>query len=215
MIVLGLVIWINCIDHEVFVRFLGHVNPVMATFLCGLTCTACLGYLGRRFRLPVFRWPALKSSLVPLTGALVFGAIVIVIDLWLRLPKDLNIRFPVSMAFYPAIGFIAVVIFQIGPFTLVALFITGIKVFTQREKVLGTSIVAASLFEPLYQIFILYRSGLYDLFTLVIIGIHVWLISLFQLSVFKRSGFYHMYLFRLAYYLIWHVVWGYFRLHQG
>jgi hypothetical protein len=149
------------------------------------------------------------------TGAVLFGAFVIAIDLWLRLPEDLNIRFPVSVAFYPAIGFLAEVIFHVMPVSVAALFIARMRIFDQREKVLGTSMFAFSFFEPLYQVSAMHHTGLYEALTLVIIGIHIWLINLFQLFIFKKSGFYHMYLFRLGYYLIWHVAWGYFRLGPG
>jgi hypothetical protein len=37
-------------------------------------------------------------------------------------------------------------------------------------------------------------------------------INLVQLAIFKRNGFVWMYLFRLAYYVFWHVAWGFFRL---
>lgn len=42
-----------------------------------------------------------------------------------------------------------------------------------------------------------------------IAGLHVFLINLSQLMIFKR---YDLYSFRLVYYIFWHIVWGYMRL---
>lgn len=215
IVVLALVFWINRADPGVFDRFLGHIHPLMVTILCGITGMICLSYLCLSFGLPVFQLPTLRSSILPFTGAMVFGTIVIVLDLWLQLPEDLNVRFPISVGFYPAIGFIAEIVFHVAPVTLMASSMLGLRVIVQREKVLLTSLIFTAFFEPLYHIAAMLRSGEYDLLTLWIIGIHIWMINLFQLFVFRKSGFYHMFLFRLGYYLIWHVAWGYFRLEMG
>ena len=37
-------------------------------------------------------------------------------------------------------------------------------------------------------------------------------INLTLLSIFRRYGFFAMYGFRVAYYMIWHIIWGYIRL---
>jgi hypothetical protein len=38
------------------------------------------------------------------------------------------------------------------------------------------------------------------------------LINLCQLLIFRRYDFISMYTFRIAYYMLWHVLWGYARL---
>ncbi|MCB9291467.1 MAG: hypothetical protein H6560_29470 [Lewinellaceae bacterium] len=43
-------------------------------------------------------------------------------------------------------------------------------------------------------------------------SLHIFLINLIQLWLFKRYDFVSMYTFRLVYYLIWHIGWGWVRL---
>jgi len=47
---------------------------------------------------------------------------------------------------------------------------------------------------------------------LAYVGLHVFLINLLQLWLFKRYDLISMYSFRLAYYLLWHIGWGHVRL---
>ena len=44
------------------------------------------------------------------------------------------------------------------------------------------------------------------------VSLHIFLINLIQLWLFKRYDFVSMYTFRLVYYLIWHIGWGWVRL---
>jgi hypothetical protein len=44
------------------------------------------------------------------------------------------------------------------------------------------------------------------------VGIHLLAFNVVALEVFRRSGFVALYAFRVGYYLVWHIVWGYFRL---
>ena len=43
-------------------------------------------------------------------------------------------------------------------------------------------------------------------------GLHLFVFGMIQLSLFKRYGFVAMYTCRLAYYAVWHIIWGYLRL---
>ena len=43
-------------------------------------------------------------------------------------------------------------------------------------------------------------------------GAYAFLINLSQMAIFMRHGFVAMYSFRLFYYTVWHVAWGYVRL---
>ena len=47
----------------------------------------------------------------------------------------------------------------------------------------------------------------------VCVFLNILLINLFQLLIFKRYDFVSMFSFRLAYYAIWHIAWGYVRLN--
>jgi hypothetical protein len=57
-----------------------------------------------------------------------------------------------------------------------------------------------------------FAGGSHPLWASAFVGAHVWLINIAQLLVFRRYGFVPMYSLRLAYYLIWHIIWGHARL---
>ena len=46
----------------------------------------------------------------------------------------------------------------------------------------------------------------------ILSGFNIFAISVTQLAIFRSAGFIHMYGFRLAYYVLWHLVWGSLRL---
>ncbi len=47
----------------------------------------------------------------------------------------------------------------------------------------------------------------------VFTGLHLLVFGAVQLSIFRRFGFVPMYTTRLVYYALWHVAWGWARLH--
>jgi hypothetical protein len=67
-----------------------------------------------------------------------------------------------------------------------------------------------SILEPIYQT--IGFVGLYPMWVVAYVAAHVFLINFLQLSLFRRYDFLSMYGFRLVYYLLWHIVWGYVRL---
>lgn len=69
-----------------------------------------------------------------------------------------------------------------------------------------------ALIEPTFQA-VLGFSGPYPAWTQVWVWVHVFLINLAQLIMFRRVEFVAMILFRLAYYGVWHIAWGHARLH--
>ena len=206
------VTWIHTSNPLVYYRFLGDFNPVFIFLLSGILGYACLLYLEWKFQFSTLKKLTLRSSLIAVAGGFAFGSIIIGIDLGVRLPEDLNVEFPASLLFYPTIGFIAEIAFQVIPFTLMAIGLHKIYPNLDSKKALQIAFIFAACAEPLYQVITMHQTNQYKQLTLIIIGIHILWISLFQLFVFKRYGFFPMFLFRLVYYLIWHIGWGYLRL---
>jgi hypothetical protein len=50
------------------------------------------------------------------------------------------------------------------------------------------------------------------LWATLVTGLHVFVINLLMLIMFKRYGFVTLLSFRLFYYIIWHIAWGSIRL---
>ena len=118
--------------------------------------------------------------------------------------------FPGSLAFYPVMGYAATTVFQLVPLCAFTLALGTTARRMGHGVVIRIGMAAVSLIEPVYQV--LFMAGDSPLWALVVVGIHVYLINLVQLAVFRRFDFLSMYLFRISYYLLWHVVWGHVRL---
>jgi hypothetical protein len=140
----------------------------------------------------------------------VLGIIMILVDIKIVFPVDTNVLFPVSLLFYPASGFFVEVLFHVLPLTLPLITLASLFRSVRHENILWISILIVSLLEPVYQTF--WMGDRYTLWAVAYVGLHVLLINLFQLIIFKRCDFVSMYSFRLVYYLFWHIGWEYVRL---
>jgi hypothetical protein len=72
-------------------------------------------------------------------------------------------------------------------------------------------LLIVALLEPVFQT-VLSASGEIPLPGLVAVFVNLFIFNVAQLALFRRSGFLAMYGSRLVYYLIWHIIWGHFRL---
>ena len=63
--------------------------------------------------------------------------------------------------------------------------------------------------EPTYQI--LFMPD-FPVWATAGVWINLFLFNIYQLRAFKNYGFISMYVCRIFYYLIWHILWGHFRL---
>ena len=106
-------------------------------------------------------------------------------------------------------GFLVEVLFHVLPLSLL-LFITG-ALFKNinHERLIWGSIAIVALLEPVYQV-VFMESAL--VWAKIVTGVNLFLFNLTQLTIFKRYDFISMYLSRLIYYAIWHILWGHLRL---
>lgn len=143
--------------------------------------------------------------------ALLFGLVMIFVDMLAVLPEGINVAFPRSLLFYPAIGFFVEIVFHLFPLTVLLGVLTRASGKWKFSTIVWVSILLISLAEPLYQTVPEFGRQVSPL-TGTYIGIHIFFINLTQMWLFKRYDFLSMYLFRLAYYGIWHISWGWLRL---
>lgn len=205
-------LWIQGTSPLVFHPFLGEIHPLPVFLFAGTLGYGALISLGRKIDIQIFRGSGLHGYSHTVLGAIFFGCLAICLDRVVRFPDDLNVAFPVSLIFYPSIGFLAEVIFHLLPLTMLTVMLISLKVFRKNENVLWLSLFTTALLEPLYQGFFMMKTTYYHPWEILLTGSHIYLISLFQLWVFKKRGFLHMYLVRFLYYIIWHVAWGYLRI---
>jgi hypothetical protein len=100
------------------------------------------------------------------------------------------------------------------PLTLLLVGLTWLFPKSGFDRLILPAIFITALVRPIYQTVL--GSPMeyleYPLWVTGVVALHVFLISLCQLLLFRCYDFLTMYAFRFVYYLIWHVLWGYARL---
>ena len=186
------------------------INPFIGVLLVSLLGFSLFAFLISRGCFAIYKGH-LKGYLYASGLAVLFGLIAIIVDFNARIySADINVLFPKSLLFYPAMGYVAEILFQILPLTLVLIVLTPLSKKTNDNKVIWISIIVASLFEPIFQTSI--GSGPLPLWFVAFEFMRIFLVILSQLSFFKRYDFVTMYWFRIVYYIFWHILWGYLRL---
>ena len=210
--VFGFAVIVYLSDRLVYQRFLGKVNPLIAflvVILLGLMLLSILLYKNWFF---IYGPQNSKGILVAAGLASVFGVIIILVDTKAVFPPTMNVLFPESVLFYPAIAFFAEILFHVLPVTVLLVPLTAIFKQADLQMMIWISILLVALLEPVYQASGMALSNQYLTWVVVYTGVHIFLINLCQLLIFKRYDFVSMYTFRLVYYMFWHIGWGYLRL---
>ena len=194
-------------DGNVYAFLIGDLDPVLLTTALALAGAASLRHLASLgwFRA---RAPSRRSvGLAALLGA-ALTAPAIVIDLLGGFPAELNVRFPESVLFYPSIAVVAESVFHLVPLALVATVWRWTAFDRSRARRLAMG--AAALIEPVLQV--AWGSDMSPTWANTLVGIHLLVFNLVALEIFRRAGFVALYGFRVGYYLVWHITWGYVRL---
>ena len=197
-------------NAPLFQAFFGTLNPLLVMLALILLGAILSVFFLSRGWFVVYKAGEYKGFLVAACLAALPGLIIILIDLKAIFPADTNRPFPDSLFFYPIFGFVVEVVFHMLPLALILFILTSIFKIN-FEKVIWPSILIVSLLEPIFQT-VLGFSRPYPTWVTVCVFANIFLINLFQLSIFKRYDFVSMYSFRLVYYAIWHIIWGQMRL---
>ncbi len=124
----------------------------------------------------------------------------ILLDVYRPFAENINVPLPDALIFYPAIALVAQTAFFLVPVALVF----GVS------RLSSLAILVAALVEPVFQVAFQYSGTLTG--QDILLGVQIFAISLAQLLLFRRYGFFAMLAFRLVYYLHWHILWGQLRL---
>jgi hypothetical protein len=115
---IGLTLLASSLGRSPFQRFIGGIDPtfvMVATALLGailLTLLLCKGWL------PILSSGTARGVLLSAPFAIVLALSAIALDRKINFPADMNVLFPVSLAFYPAIGFLVEVALHVLPLAL-------------------------------------------------------------------------------------------------
>jgi hypothetical protein len=198
--------------NRYFLQFIiGRVNPLIALAIVIFLGIVLLTFLLTRGWFVIYGQDTLKGMTVALILGSLLAIVAILVDLRVVFPQDMNVAFPESLLFYPAIGYFAEILFHVLPLTFLLILLTSLSKNLEFRSVVWVCILIVSLVEPIFQI-IFGTSSQNPYWSRRFVGLHVFLISLLQPAVFKRYDFVSMYSFRLVYYLLWHIVWGHLRL---
>ena len=186
---------------------LGEANPVAATLVISILGLLALRVLMRSGWFEVGGGTGEGYRFAAVTGV-ALTIPVIVLDGLGGFPIDLNVSWPTSLLFYPAIALVAEFVFHAGPLALAALASDRVSMRGDDGRRLG--LFVALTIEPAIQVW----WGVTHSPTWVnaYVGLHLLAFNAIGLHLFRRYGFMTMYLYRVAYYAIWHVAWGHVRL---
>jgi hypothetical protein len=198
-------------DPHVYERFFGEINPLIPMIPIVVLGIMLMLFLESRNWFKISVKENLRGVSYWLALAALFAVIAISIDLNSPLAADINISFPQSILFYPSIGFAAETLFHLLPLSLVLLVLGIFREGANRERAILIGIFIVAAVEPLFQT-LTGISGPQPLWSNIFIGVNIYFFSLSQLLVFRQYGFIWMYATRLVYYLLWHIVWGHYRL---
>jgi hypothetical protein len=196
--------------HDAFAPYFGPVPPLLALAGVAGLGTVALTYLRARAGFCVVRRVPPRERLLPPAVAALLVLPVVAVDLLGGFPRELNVPLPTALVFYPLIGAVAETVFHAVPLALLMAVLRRPLRGLGAERTVWICIVLASSIEPTFQVMM--ARGSSPVWATTYVGLHLAVFNLLALSLFRRVDFLAAYLFRLAYYLIWHIVWGVVRL---
>jgi hypothetical protein len=193
-----------------FRRFFGALNPIIVVVAASVIGAAVLWLLQARYQFVIV------GSRVTLGGIALAAALatalavaIVVADLIIHYPEDTNVPLPQALLFYPAVGFVAEIIFYVLPLGLLLLALNPLAGSLGNERVVWLGILLVAVIEPTFQVTF---DGEAFTWGSAYTWIHVFAIAFLQLYVFRRFDFVSMFSLRLFYYAYWHILWGALRL---
>ncbi len=196
---------------EYFYKFFGSLHPILAILIVSLLGFILFLFLLGRGWFEIFSAGNTNGILVAAPLAIPFAIAIILVDLKVVFPQDTNVLLPEALLFYPAMGFVVDIVFHVLPLAILLLVLTSPPLNISFEKAVLPCILVVAVLEPVYQTLLGFSSP-QPLWTNLFVAANIFLINLTQLLLFRRYDFVSMYTFRLAYYLLWHIIWGYARL---
>lgn len=209
--VIGLTALLSRSHAARFELYFGPVDPVVAVAVVAASGVLSLAVLQSRGWFAIVMTPLdLRGFAAAAVLATSFAGVAMIADLAIRFPPDTHVRPPAALAFYPAMGYVAEIVFHVLPLTVLLVALSALVDEAAGPRLLWPVIVVVAVLEPTFQVSFMDRP-------LSWAGAFVWLhltaLNLAQLALFRRYDFASMYAFRLVYYLCWHIVWGVVRRH--
>ncbi|MDD2921612.1 MAG: hypothetical protein PHQ36_04935 [Anaerolineales bacterium] len=178
ILILGFVGTLYFTDRFVFARFLGRINPLTAfpvVIILGFILPAIL--ISKNW-FAIYEAQNLKWQVRYAGLAILLGIIMALVDLRVKLLPDMNILFPQSLLFYPAIGFLVEIVFHLLPVTVLLLIVKTIFKDLAFEHLTWICIVIVATIEPIYQTIDMASANRYPLWAIIYVCAHVFVIKI-------------------------------------
>ncbi len=195
------------LGSDAYQSVLGIARPVAPTL-----AVAALGFAGwlllaRRSWIPS-RASGLSGYGLAASLGLALPIPVIIVD-WLGgFGPEINAAAPDALLFYPSIAVIAELAFHVLPLAAAALLARLFRPGARGLEVVG--LAAAVTVEPALQV--VWGAEGSPGWANTYVGFHLLAFNVFGVYLLRRFGVLRCLLFRLSYYLVWHIAWGYVRL---
>ncbi len=194
-----------------FRRFFGPIPPALVLAASLVIGVIAVDVLRSRGWGDVDAWSYSANGFrVASMFAVAFAVVAVIADCTLRFDVDINARWPGSLVFYAVIAPVAETVFHLVPLAVLATALDlDFGVDDLSRRVLIVIVLVASL-EAVFQAVV--ASDLDHLALTAFVIVHLFVIGLAELFLFWRYGLAAMVAFRLVYYSLWHIAWGYLRL---
>lgn len=195
------------LGSDAYRSVLGIGHPAAATVV-----VATLGFFG--LEITVRRsWVPSETGVVGgwAKAALIGGLLpipVIVVDWFGGFGPEINARAPDSLLFYPSVALLAEFAFHVAPLAVAAV-VADLRGAVARAAEAAGLLVATSI-EPILQV--VWGTGHSPWWANAYVGLHLLVFNVVGLYLLRRYGFMRVYLYRVSYYSVWHILWGHVRL---
>lgn len=150
-----------------------------------------------------------QRLLIPLLTGFGFGIIMMIIAYALQLDVPM-VKFPYSIPVYFSGGILSEILFHLIPIVILLWFVSDLVLKKRwQNEVFWILAIFLSLLEPVSQTTGLHQMGIISnmLFT-AILFIFIFTANLLPLYFFRMYGFLSAVVWRLSFYMIWHIIWG-------
>ena len=198
---------VSSIKPAVFQPYFGNLSPTLATLAVGVAGAVAIYRLRASYRFEICN-PDRTTEGIQAAAMLTlpFIAAVTLADVFLGFPSNINVTYPLSLLFYPAIGYVAQMALHIVPLALfLALVNVVFRSWSLERRVWGAIMLSATI-EAIFQV------DTTSVWLSVFVVIHLFLFGVAELFLFRRYDYLTMYVFRILYYSYWHILWGQMRL---
>lgn len=207
-----LIILVSRINRSLFQPYFGDLSPVLTAAIICISSWIAFYLLSNRYEFRIYRPDSIKKgSIRVFILCIPFMLAVSLADLILGFPEDMNVAFPLALLFYPAMGYIGQITLHVIPLLILILLSEVLREkVSQNTRILYCMIIAAG-FEAVFQV-----GGMNAFHSLTSLDyfviLHLFLFGLAEFYIYRKYDYISMYLFRLIYYVYWHVLWAELRL---